>query len=38
MPVNNDFHHTDALIEGKADVATLAFYNFEVVEAPSVPT
>lgn len=32
-PVNNGFMHTDALIEGKADVATLAFYNFEVVEA-----
>lgn len=33
VPVNNGFHHTDALIEGKADVATLAFYNFELVEA-----
>lgn len=33
VPVNQGFHHTDALIEGKADVATLAFYNFEVVEA-----
>ncbi len=33
VPVNNGFHHTDALIEDKADVATLAFYNFEVVEA-----
>jgi putative hydroxymethylpyrimidine transport system substrate-binding protein len=32
-PVNRGFHHTDALIEGAADVATLAFYNFEVVEA-----
>ena len=32
-PVNNGFKHTDALIEDKADVATLAFYNFEVVEA-----
>ena len=32
-PVNNGFRHTDALIEGKADVATLVFYNFEVVEA-----
>jgi ABC-type nitrate/sulfonate/bicarbonate transport system substrate-binding protein len=31
--VNNSFFHTDALIEDKADVATLAFYNFEVVEA-----
>lgn len=32
-PVNNGFHHTDALLEGKADLATLVFYNFEVVEA-----
>lgn len=32
-PVNNGFFHTDALLEDKADVATLAFYNFEVVEA-----
>lgn len=32
-PVNGGFQHTDTLIEGKADVATLAFYNFEVVEA-----
>lgn len=31
--VNNSFYHTDALAEGKADVATLVFYNFEVVEA-----
>lgn len=31
--VNNSFYHTDALLEDKADVATLAFYNFEVVEA-----
>ena len=31
--VNNGFYHTDALIEGKADVATLVFYNFEVLEA-----
>jgi len=27
------FYHTDALASGAADVATLAFYNFEVVEA-----
>lgn len=33
IPVNNGFYHTDALIEGKADAATLAFFNFEVVEA-----
>lgn len=32
-PVNHGFFHTDALIEDKADMATLAFYNFEVVEA-----
>jgi ABC-type nitrate/sulfonate/bicarbonate transport system substrate-binding protein len=31
--VNNSFYHTDALAEGLADVATLVFYNFEVVEA-----
>lgn len=32
-PVNNGFFHTDALIDGKADLATLVFYNFEVLEA-----
>ena len=32
-PVNNGFYHTDALAEDDADVATLAFYNFELVEA-----
>jgi ABC-type nitrate/sulfonate/bicarbonate transport system substrate-binding protein len=32
-PVNNGFYHTDALIEDRADVATLVFYNFEVIEA-----
>ena len=31
--VNNSFYHTDALAEDKADVATLVFYNFEIVEA-----
>ncbi len=31
--VNNGFYHTDALEDGLADVATLVFYNFEVVEA-----
>jgi len=31
--VNEGFAHTKALTEGKADVATLVFYNFEVVEA-----
>lgn len=32
-PVNHGFQHTQALTEGLADVAVLAFYNFEVVEA-----
>ncbi len=32
-PVNNGFYHTDALADDLADVATLVFYNFEVVEA-----
>jgi len=31
--VNNSFYHTNALAEDKADVATLVFYNFEIVEA-----
>ncbi len=31
--VDYGFRHTDALAEDKADVATLAFYNFEVIEA-----
>ena len=31
--VDNGFFHTDALIEDKADLATLVFYNFEVIEA-----
>lgn len=33
--VNNSFYHTDALAEDKADVATLVFHNFEIVEARS---
>lgn len=33
VPVDRGFHHTDALLDGDADVATLAFYNFELVEA-----
>lgn len=33
VPVNRGFHHVDALVDGDADVATLAFYNFEVVAA-----
>ena len=33
QPVDNGFYHTDALAEGKADVATLVFANFELVEA-----
>jgi ABC-type nitrate/sulfonate/bicarbonate transport system substrate-binding protein len=32
-PVNNSFYHTDALLDDKADVATLVFHNFEMVEA-----
>ncbi|MCA2977442.1 MAG: ABC transporter substrate-binding protein [Myxococcaceae bacterium] len=32
-PVNHGFFHTNALAEGRADVATLAFWNFELVEA-----
>lgn len=30
---NNGFYHTDALKDGNADVATLMFYNFEMIEA-----
>lgn len=30
---NNGFYHTDALASGDADIATLIFYNFEMVEA-----
>lgn len=33
QPVNNGFYHTNALAEGKADAATLIFYNFEIIEA-----
>ena len=32
-PVERGFYHTDALIDGDADIAFLAFYNFEVVES-----
>jgi putative hydroxymethylpyrimidine transport system substrate-binding protein len=32
-PVNNGFFHTNALAENKADLATLIFYNFEIIEA-----
>ncbi len=32
-PVDYGFYHTDALVDGEADAATLAFYNFELVEA-----
>ena len=32
-PVDRGFYHTDALIEDEADVAFLAFHNFEVVES-----
>lgn len=31
--VDNGFFHTDALVADKADLATLVFYNFEVIEA-----
>ncbi|EKX35994.1 putative NMT1/THI5 thiamine [Guillardia theta CCMP2712] len=30
---NGGFYHTDALLSGKADVATLVFWNFEIPEA-----
>ena len=33
IPVNNGFYHSDALLEDKADVATLIFQNFEIIEA-----
>ena len=33
---NGGFYHTKALQDGKADLATLIFYNFEVVEARSL--
>jgi putative hydroxymethylpyrimidine transport system substrate-binding protein len=33
VPVNNGFHHVDALANGIADVATLIFENFEIIEA-----
>lgn len=33
IPVNNGFYHTKALLEDKADVATLIFANFELPEA-----
>ncbi|MEM1023650.1 MAG: ABC transporter substrate-binding protein [Myxococcota bacterium] len=36
VPVNNGFKHTEALMEGQADLATLVFYNFEVIEARSL--
>ncbi|MCB1202169.1 MAG: ABC transporter substrate-binding protein [Leptospiraceae bacterium] len=35
LPVDNSFYHTNALAEDKADMATLVFYNFEVLEARS---
>lgn len=33
VPVNNGFLHVDALANGIADVATLVFENFEIIEA-----
>ena len=35
IPVNEGFFHTKALMEDKADVATLIFANFELPEARS---
>lgn len=32
-PVDRGFYHTDALLEGAADAAFLAFRNFEIVES-----
>lgn len=32
-PVERGFYHTDAIAEDDADIAFLAFYNFEIVEA-----
>lgn len=32
-PVDRGFYHTDALIDDDADIAFLAFYNFEIVES-----
>jgi ABC-type nitrate/sulfonate/bicarbonate transport system substrate-binding protein len=32
-PVDRGFYHTDAIADGDADIAFLAFYNFEIVEA-----
>lgn len=34
-PVNNSFYHTEALLNDKADAATLIFENFEILEAKS---
>jgi ABC-type nitrate/sulfonate/bicarbonate transport system substrate-binding protein len=32
-PVDRGFYHTDALVDGDADIAFLAFYNFEIIES-----
>lgn len=32
-PVDRGFYHTDALVDGDADIAFLAFHNFEIVES-----
>jgi putative hydroxymethylpyrimidine transport system substrate-binding protein len=32
-PIDNGFYHTDALMTDDADIAFLAFYNFEIVES-----
>lgn len=33
ISIDNGFFHTNALVENRADCATLVFYNFEVIEA-----
>jgi ABC-type nitrate/sulfonate/bicarbonate transport systems, periplasmic components len=32
-PVDQGFYHTDALVAGDADIAFLAFHNFEIIES-----
>lgn len=40
VPVDRGFYHTDAIVDGDADIAFLAFYNFEIIESQhrAVPT
>ena len=33
VPVHGGFEHTQTMLDGKADIATLVFHQFEVVEA-----